>query len=123
MCENCWAEAGSPRIDNEKVRAVQPLIAAVYKYSHVGGNLHIVLDDFNVRDRDLECCQKIIADGGVLKMPAGSVAFLGVPAGTPETDPVSGEQLHAELTCLEALRAMTVEERASAIALFDGFWS
>src|SRR5690348_1783765 len=64
MCCGCWEDEGSPRIDNERVRGVQPLIEAVYKHNGVGGNLHIVLDDNNIDDGDLAFCLGQIDRGG-----------------------------------------------------------
>lgn len=112
----CWEEAGAHRILNDKVRAVQALIDAVYVFSCVGGNLHIVLDDDNLEDSSLDFCAAQIAAGGYRRPPA-HIAMLG----PHEAD--SPEQLAVEQACLEALRAMTMEERISALGLWNKYWS
>jgi len=99
MCCGCWNDDGAPQIDNERVRAVQPLIEAVYNFSCAGGNLHIALDDNNLDDGNLEFCSRRI-DGA--------------------SDPV--DQLAAERACCDALMTMTYEERVSALGLWDGCW-
>ena len=43
-------------------RELVPTIEAVYEYSGVGGNLHVVLDDGNIRDDDIRFCQARIAE-------------------------------------------------------------
>lgn len=48
MCINCWKEAGSPSIDNEKVRTAIRLINALYELHSAGGLGHVVFDDWNV---------------------------------------------------------------------------
>jgi len=109
MCCGCWKEDGSPQIDNERVRDVQALIAAVYDYHGAGGNLHIVLDDNNTEDEHLEFCQGQINKARI--------------TGEDEWGYDSSEALDAEQKCLDALRAMTLEERDSAMGLWDGCWS
>jgi len=50
MCRGCWEQAGSPTIDNYKVKAAAKLIADVYDSDdpRPGGSWHIVFDDYNV---------------------------------------------------------------------------
>lgn len=109
MCYGCWEKAGSPKIVNEKTLAAQPLISAVYEASCVGGNLHIVLDDFNIDDEDVEACVKFI-DEWDRDHPEGFDAKLSIYRDTA-----------AERECIAAFRAMTVDERASALAIHDGY--
>lgn len=103
MCIGCWEKHGSPKIVNEKTTAAVDLIRAVYDANSVGGNLNIVLDDFNVEDLDLEACRVFI-------------------------DTYDDNQYQwycdaeAERACLNALLAMTVEERVSALAMYDGYF-
>lgn len=107
MCMSCWAELGEPAIDTPAVRAAIALVDEVYEFSCVGGNLHIVIDDFNIDDDNLEFCAKQIAD---------------VRAGRPSTfADVAPEQLCAEEACLAALWPMSIDERASVLALRDEF--
>ena len=53
MCMDCWQRRGSPSTITPAVRAVLPLIDAVYEHHAAGGGLHIVLDDWNVDDQAL----------------------------------------------------------------------
>lgn len=119
MCCGCWEDEGSPRIDNERVRGVQLLIEAVYDHNGVGGNLHIVLDDNNIEDGNLAFCLETIDRGGHPEDPNHSPWYTQ----SKLDDPDSPEQLAAERACCVALQAMTYEERASAMGLWDGCWS
>lgn len=101
MCEGCYEEYGRPAIINDRTLAAAALAARVYEFSAVGGNLHIVLDDWNIEDDNLEFCAKQIADGG----------YEGRD---------SPEELAVEKECCEAFMAMTLDERASALAIHDG---
>lgn len=123
MCYGCWEEVGKPTIDTTAVRAAAEAVAAVYEYSCVGGNLHIVLDDWNLDDGNLEFCRQCIEGAGV--MPLDGSTF---PAHLRYNDKKRlnadpPEQLAAEQRCYELFRALTEEERASALALSDGFWT
>ena len=99
MCCGCWKEMGAHRIDNEKVRASQVLIDAVYEHSGAGGNLHIQLDDSNVDDEFFEDAEMKVWDS--------------------DNYP---EKLAAERACYARFRSMTFEERVSAIGLDEGCW-
>jgi len=101
MCYGCYEDAGSPAIVNEKTKATAALVAKVYEFSCVGGNAHNVVDDWNLKDHNIRWCLD-----EALKENAH------------EAD---SEQLAAERACLEALLALTDDERASAMALHDGF--
>ena len=95
MCLGCWLELGSPKVFNKAVREAHPLIDLVYASSPVGGNLHIQLDDWNIDDEFF----------------AGEMVVY-------HTD----SDLAAERRCYEHFKSMTVEERASALALYEGFY-
>jgi len=43
-------------LDNEKTRSVKELVDAVYEFSGVGGNAHIVTDDVNLEDENIRWC-------------------------------------------------------------------
>lgn len=103
MCYGCYEEAGSPAIINDKTKAAAVLVAEVYEYSLVGGNAHIVVDDWNLKDDNILWCLDTALAENVHK--------------------ADDEQLAAERACLEALLALTQAERASAMALHDGFIS
>lgn len=79
---------------------VLDLIAGVYEHSPVGGNLHVVTDDWNVRNQDLTFCHGLICAGG--------------------HEGTTTEQLKAESECLEALMWLTPKLRLSVIKEFWG---
>lgn len=108
MCLGCYAERGFPKIISEKTIRAAALAARVYEFSGVGGNLHIVLDDWNLEDSNIEFCSKQISDGGYYDPKWGG-----------ERDSV--EQLAAERECCDAFTGLTLDERAAALALFDKF--
>lgn len=108
MCISCYhTEYGAPVALTEKALAAVPLIQAVYAAEGSGGNLHIVLDDWNIEDDSVAYCARRLAEGGHRS------------AGWP--DDAYAQQLVVERTCVAAFSAMTVEERATALALHDGF--
>lgn len=108
MCEGCYEDYGRPTIVTDRTLAAAELIRQVYEYSIVGGNLHIVVDDWNLEDDDLEFCLKEIAKGG-----------RSDPNYSDECD--SKEQLVIEERCCKLLANMSLEERVSALALHDGY--
>ncbi len=93
MCRTCWKQFGQPRIENEAVLRAVAKIAEVYGLSMVGGNLHSQLDDWNIEDRHWE-------------------EFKIWHEGTPD------EQVEVEKDCFKLMGAMSVEERASALAIY-----
>lgn len=99
MCVGCWEEYGSPRIVNPAVLAAAKVIDAVYAFSCVGGNLHVVIDDWN-----LDLCNE--AD-----------AYIAT-----NIHEASAEQLAAERECLRLLLSLDEDERASALAIRDGYF-
>jgi hypothetical protein len=101
MCIQCWNEFGRVQIDSAAVREAAASIAKVYEFSCVGGNLHIAIEDWNIEDDNLDFCAKSIREN---------------------VDEAGPEQLDAEARCLGLLRALTEDERASALAFHDGFW-
>ena len=92
MCEACWDQMGQPRIETAAVMQCAELIGELYTYCSVGGNLHCIVDDWNLDD-DMFV--------GPLKK------FMG------ERHP---RQLAIEEELYSMLRGMTEMERASAIA-------
>jgi hypothetical protein len=99
---NYYVEEGCPRIVTLATCAAAVLIGRVYEFNHVGGGLHIVVDDENLDDECITDCLKAIREG----------RFHG--------DKPSEEQIDAEFRCAEALLQLTLEERLSALALHDG---
>ena len=96
MCQDCFKREGSPSKTNDAVRAATDAIERVYEFSDVGGNLHIVLDDWSISDDHIRWCRNN-QDGG--------------------TD----EQKAAERLCVQAMLDLSRSERATALALFEGF--
>lgn len=90
-------EYGGPLIDSPATRAAAALVDAIYKYNCVGGNAHIVVDDENLEDVHIRyCLDEALRDNVHEAGPA---------------------QLTAERAALEALLALTIEERWSAMRL------
>jgi len=91
MCKGCWSGYGSPKIITEKVTMAQGLLMALYEAHGAGGNLHILVDDFNIKDSDVDWC------------------------GTFELDDV-------ERPVIDLFKSMTVDERGSALAMFENWF-
>lgn len=122
MCFGCWEDAGKPAIDTPAVRAAALAIAEVYEHSCVGGNLHIVLDDWNIEDGNLEFCRQCIEGAGVMPLGDHAIDMHHRYNETKRANPDPPEQLAAERRCHDLFAALTEEERAAALALNDGFW-
>ena len=102
MCVDCWKKLGSPKIDNDAVREAAKAIDEVYRYSCVGGNLHIALDDWNLDDGSVAWCRGAIKDN---------------------IHQATTEDLETERRCLDLMMALSLEERASALSYLRGYWS
>jgi hypothetical protein len=103
VCRDCWDEEGSPAIDTPGVRLAASAVRELFVWCPVGGALHIVVDDWNVEDHHLTWClapEQMTQYGA--DEPEGRAAehFAGL-----------------------ALLPLTEEERLSALALEEGFWS
>ncbi len=102
MCLSCWRECGSPAIDTPAVRDAARASAAVHDFHGAGGGLHIVLDDWNLEDEQVAWC-----------LLPENLAQYGSP------DPAErAQEIYAGLAFL----ALTEDERASALALEEGWW-
>ena len=100
MCKQCWEEAGNPRIDNPEVRKAQQLISELYEIHSSGGDLHIVLDDWNVDNESLKFCYyEILLDTKLDR---------------------NDRDLH--LKVYYQLMKLTPQERISVLALNDNLW-
>lgn len=97
MCYGCWEEYNKPSIINERTKKAALLIKQVYDHSLSGGNLHIIVDDFNIEDHHIAFCALYILKNG-------------------EENAI---KLQAEVECLDAFLEMSVEERASALAIYE----
>ena len=98
MCQGCWEEYGSPKIISPATVMACGLVNRVYNYCGVGGNLHSQLDDWNIEDEHWD--KFTIYDD----------------------DEPSSMKLDAERKCFDTFKALTLEERASALALYDGYF-
>ena len=92
MCCGCWKEDGAHQIDNALVREIAALHESVDEF----GALHIVVDDDNLEDQDLDYCRDNAAEG----------------EWTPECE-----------VFYQAMKRATFEERVSASGLWNVCWS
>ncbi len=106
MCYGCYEEQGKPAIYNDIVKKAIASINKVYEYSCVGGGLHIVLDDWNLEDDAVVFCENWINNPNYC--PNGEIQN--------DEDKIQQEQKLAELECVEILKKMSIDERASALA-------
>ena len=101
MCKTCWESYNSPKIYNLKVEEAVKCIARVYdEVSTVGGDLHVILDDWNLEDEHLDSCLKDAKENA---------------------SGYDKKQVHIQLNCIAVLKSLTLEERASALAVYEGF--
>lgn len=101
MCRDCWEEYGSPKLYNANVKRASDLAKSVYASGLLtGGALHIVLDDFNVEDECVDFCAKYLEDN--------------------RSD--YGDTYELQKECIQAFKILTEDERASALAVHDGYF-
>lgn len=105
MCYGCYEEADKPAIVNEKTIKAAESVQFLYKQEGclVGGYAHIVTDDWNLDDDDIEFCIK-----------------------AAETDEYNWKEEEGRLSALDALylfRDLTLDERYSALALASNYIS
>lgn len=98
MCKSCWEEHGCPSIISKKTLHVAGLIEELYVDEPAGSLLHVVLDDWNIDDSNVKWC---------MSAECAKVCEC--------------EMTPLERSIAEAFLTMTVDERASALALCDGF--
>lgn len=98
MCKTCWSEAGNPSIVNEKTLASANLITDLYNTPEggCGGGGHIVFDDFNIEDRNIEWCIRY-----------------------SESANIDSATKTASLNALKAFLELTEDERYSALAIHE----
>lgn len=101
MCIGCYEEAGRPEIVSDKTKYACALVSKIYEYSCVGSNMHIVTDDWNLEDESIDFCLNAIR--------------------TEPYHEITPEQKEIEYSCALAFKNMTMDERASALAIFDGY--
>ena len=92
MCYGCYEEYGEPQIDTPQVREAAARINAVFDECLTGGNWHVVIDDWNLEDDCVGSCME------------------------------AADLTTAEKALGEVLPMLSLDERASALALADGYW-
>jgi hypothetical protein len=102
MCHGCFEEYGSPAIFTDATREAARLIRETDGHS---GYLHIVLDDWNLEDDHLEFC-------------AGEIAKARAGFGDGRSSP---DELAREWEIYETMRSMSLDERATAMAIADDY--
>ena len=102
MCETCYDDYGRPNLITEKVKESQKLIDKVYEYTVNGGYAHIVIDDFNIEDCHIEWCLRDIEKDEY---------------DDQYDDPETVKNICRE--CLLLFKSMSIDERATALALYD----
>lgn len=107
MCYECWEHAGKPAITTPAVIAAAALVGRVFDLNHVGGNLHSVIEDWNLDNDNLAACREVVTNKR--KNEAGD-GYADDP-----------DLLKAETICLDALERMSQAERFSTLALHDRF--
>lgn len=103
MCYSCFEEVNSPSIFNSKTKEAANLVNIVYNEEGcvVGGYGHIVFDDWNIEDKDVDFC--------IEAAKKGKYEFIND---------------NGRKACLDALlffKKLTIEERYSALAIASGF--
>lgn len=108
MCMGCWHEYGAPALVGDRITQAVALIERIYYGDYVqgawrrgnlaGGNLHNQLDDWNLDDEHFagEYDERVYYEHAPHRMAL-------------------------ERACYDLLKSMTVAERASALAWYDGF--
>ena len=101
MCRSCWEEYGSHAIVDAETIAAAKLVDEVYEFSCVGGNGHVAFDDWNLDDGSIRWC----IDVALVSNIHGACA----------------DQRAAERAALDALLALPLDRRVSAMAIFGGY--
>lgn len=108
MCIDCWEDHGRTTLDTPEVRRAVELIATIYRYHAVGSPFHVELDDWNIDTTR------------AFTEPYPPIDELEVD----DVDDVELAEYKAAARELQSLMiGMSVEARASALALRDGFWT
>lgn len=102
MCYDCYKKYGKPAIVNGKTLRAAKLTEMVYKFASSGGLCHIVIDDFNLDDDDVEFCLTNIKN-------------------KENGDEFTEEEYAIQQECMEAYLELTINERASALAIYEGW--
>lgn len=98
MCINCYKDHGSPIVVNDAVRHAADLVDRIYDTTACGDNAHIVTDDWNIQDENIQFVIDSVRDG---------------------VDPKESDQL--VMSAMQAMLPLTIQERATALGLACGF--
>ncbi len=99
MCNGCWKKYGSPKIVNALVLKAATLVDFLCDpTSGCDGPAHVVIDDWNIDDESISKALDILVDGE------------------------DGFHSSDDFECLQVLKALPIEQRASALALQAGFF-
>lgn len=107
MCYACWTKLGRPAAVTPKIIAAAELVDDLYGLAPVGGNLHIVTDDWNIEDDHVRSCRE-----NVSRIQQGK---------TEQYDDTDPEQISIEASILDAIEPMSEAERATVLAVYLGF--
>lgn len=110
MCRGCWNHYGSSTALPKEAPSAIDLITEIYNSSEggAGGNLHIVLDDWNLETEHIEWCLGVVAQ---------KQAGFG-----DRDDRCEPYLLLAERSLLNLLMPMTESERAAVLGKYEGFF-
>lgn len=99
MCRGCYEEQGSPIAVCETTQQAVDVINEIYRLNNVGGNAHIVVDDWNLEDEHIDFC-----------LDQRNWVFRDA----------SDEQKACEKHALMLLKDMTIDQRFTVLALKEG---
>jgi len=98
MCYGCFEKYKDTVEITQRAKDAAEIIPVIYADCPAGGDLHIVIDDWNIEDRHVDFCMKEL-----------------------ETSEYHQDIVDAERKFLELFKAMSENERAGCLALADGF--
>lgn len=102
MCYQCYIDSGKPEVVNDRVKSAAAAITKLYEHPDcgVGGYAHIVVDDWNTEDGNIDYC------------------LMEALGGKYDIDE-EGRQLCIEV--LNKLKPLTEDERITALAIHNKF--
>ena len=102
MSKTDWRNLGSPKIDNHNTRKLAQALKDLYREEPSGGKLKPIVEDWNLEDKYLNDCQNELRR-----------SFEDMDDGTARV----------QQRCLDALFLCSYLQRASGIALANGYWT
>jgi hypothetical protein len=112
MCIGCYVDRGAPIVITDQVLDAAELLSQEFPDGGVDGYTHLVVEDWNIEDW---CVTSCLEDAVALK-----------PFGFNSTDDDNYDDYPRELAprdveVLGVLAALSLNERATAMAIWDGF--